>query len=376
MKILQANNSHYYIFLQIGKKIFYFYLVLSFSLKCMAQQQIKLGILTVRDQNDAFFSSVVDFTRSACKNLNMDLIAVYGNNNIDYLQHNFNTLVKEKKIDAFLILNYKDQLRTLISRLEENKIPFFIYNAGFSSENNKKILHKYKYFLGEMLPADEQAGYQLAKELVAASQPNKLGEYHILALGGEFTDQASVKRISGLKRYIRESKKKIVLSDILYANWSKDAAASAVDYFETKYAKVSIIWAASDNMALGAYESLKKQSKRIAIGGIDWSLEGVKAVHEKKLTVSIGGHFMEGAWIAILLYDYFHGVNIFQENINSLVSWMSIINKDNSSKYYNFLSNKNRWEKIDFKKLSKSYNSKLKSYDFSEKNVLPLFFAD
>ena len=38
-----------------------------------------------------------------------------------------------------LVLNYKDQLTKTVSTLEKNKIPFFIYNSGFSKVDYLKL---------------------------------------------------------------------------------------------------------------------------------------------------------------------------------------------------------------------------------------------
>ncbi len=353
-------------------------LTVSFLLhcNCFAHHKIRLGIITIRDQNDSFFSAVVDFMRAACNNLNMDLVAIYANDSYDYMSDNMERLIAEKKIDAMLVLNYKDQLTKTVSTLEKNKIPFFIYNSGFSKVDYLKLKKTFKYFIGNMLPNDEYAGYLLAKTLIETSVPTAKGEYHMLVLGGGIIDQASVNRIKGLKKFISESKKKIIIDKIVYLNWSRTESVSAVKNLIHKYSNVTTLWAASDGMALGASESIQHLKRKVTIGGIDWTLDGVKAVNEQILTATVGGHFMEGAWISVLIYDYFHGIRFSQENEINFASWMALINKNNSRKYFKFLMDKKSWEKIEFKKLSKAYNSKLKTYDFSQKNIQNLIFTE
>ncbi|MGY3804419.1 substrate-binding domain-containing protein [Pigmentibacter ruber] len=361
-------------FLKI-KIIFLLFLVITiWQNNCLAGHKIKLGLMTLRQQDDAFFSLLVDFTRAACENLDMDLYTIYGNNSISYISENIDSILEKNKIDAMMILNYQDKINEIAEKLEGNKIPFFVYNSGFGSNNKKFLKSKYKFFLGEMLPTDEYAGYFLGKTLIDNSQPNGKGEYHLISLAGAVADEASIKRITGLNNFIKQSKKKIIIDKIFYLNWQRDEAAKIMKNEVSKMNHLSAIWAASDELALGALESLDTKAKNILIGGIDWSFEGVKAVSENKLFATVGGHFMDGAWISVLLHDYFHGIDIFDENNNFLNSWMSLIRKNNSDKYLNFYNNRKKWKKIDFKKLSKVYNSRLKHYDFSEKNILPLIF--
>ncbi|WGL59706.1 substrate-binding domain-containing protein [Pigmentibacter sp. JX0631] len=351
-------------------------IVLSWQNICFAGHKIKLGLMTLRQQDDAFFSLLVDFTRAACENLDMDLYAIYGNDSISYITENLHSILDKNKIDAMIILNYQDKIDEIAEKLEANRVPFFVYNSGFSSSNKTDIKNKYKYFLGEMLPTDEYAGYSLGKTLIENSLPNSKGEFHLISLAGGVADEASIKRIAGLNKFIKQSKKKIIIDKIFYINWRKEEATKVMKNEVSIMNNLSAIWAASDSLALGAVESISKQNSKILVGGIDWSFEGVKAVSENKLFATVGGHFMDGAWISVLLHDYFHGIDIFDENKNFLNSWMSLIRKNNSDKYLNFFNNRKNWKKIDFKKLSKVYNSRLKNYDFSEKRIVPLIFAN
>ena len=130
---------------------------------------------------------------------------------------------------------------------------------------------------------------------------------------------------------------------------------------------MTTLWAASDGMALGASESIQHLKRKVTIGGIDWTLEGVKAVNEQILTATVGGHFMEGAWISVLIYDYFHGIRFSQENEINFASWMALINKKQFSEIFQFLMDKKSWEKIEFKNCQKLIILSLKPMIFLKK---------
>ncbi len=115
-------------------------------------------------------------------------------------------------------------------------------------------------------------------------------------------------------------------------------------------------------MALGTIEGLT--DKDILTGGVDWSVEGIDAVlTEPKMAATMGGHIYEGAWVAVLLYDYFNGVDFKSESLR-FKSKMSGITKKNVATFQSRLSQKN-WNKINFSRFSKVKNPDLKKYDFS-----------
>lgn len=265
-----------------------------------AHHRIKLALLTVRDQNDAFFSMVVDFMRASCDSLDMDLNAIYANNDLQFLNDEIKEITTQKKYDAVVLLNFKNQLLKISQTFEDTKTPFFIYNSGFDYINdNVKQETKFKYLLGEMLPDDELAGYELAKTISQATGANADGKIHLLGIAGTIADQASVERIKGLNKFINESKGKIIVDEVIYANWKRHEAAEKIEAFHNKYPMTRGIWAANDEMALGVIQKLNLLKFKANVVGIDWTMDGINAVKNKKLLTTIGGHFMCSRWYII-----------------------------------------------------------------------------
>lgn len=121
-------------------------------------------------------------------------------------------------------------------------------------------------------------------------------------------------------------------------------------------------------MPKGAKDLKLKPGRDIVTGGIDWLPEALEEVRNKEIDVSVGGHFIEGGWVAVLIYDYFNGKDFASER----VSWkthMRPITSSNVDYYENKLNEKN-WGKINFRKFSKVYNPSIKKYDFKMQNIL------
>jgi ABC-type sugar transport system substrate-binding protein len=339
-----------------------------------AERKIKIAIFTMRSKDDMFFSLVVGFMRAACDNLGMDLTAFYGQDDHLYLVEQLQKASEEKRFDAIVVLNFKKQLIRMANILDDNKTPFFIYNAGFDDDDNSgNPREKFKYWLGEMLPDDEKAGYDLAKIISRALNPQKDGKIHLIGIGGNIADQASIERVKGLNRFVKESNGKVVLDQVTYASWLTTIAEDKFPLIHTRYPENRGFWTASDGMAIGIAHKTKEIKLKAIIGGVDWSKEGIDAVKKRQIFVTMGGHFMEGAWISIILYDYFNGIDFKNSEGFKMKSWMSPITYQNAEKYQNTIGKKENWGRINFKNFSKIYNKKLSVYDFSQNAVLAQF---
>ncbi len=91
--------------------------------------------------------------------------------------------------------------------------------------------------------------------------------------------------------------------------------------------------------------------KDILFGGCGWYAPAIKKVQDGTLATTVGGHFMEGGWVMVLIHDYHHGRDFISDPIETA---MYSIDKSNVEK-------------------SKVHNSNLKKYDFSLEAVLQQF---
>lgn len=136
------------------------------------------------------------------------------------------------------------------------------------------------------------------------------------------------------------------------------------------------MWAANDNMALGLIDGAKEEGMRpgkdFVVGGIDWLPEALDAVKNGQMAVSIGGHFVEGMWALIMMYDYLNGFDFKEDHGVSIQTRMLALDKIAIDKLGNLTekfsqSNLNR---VDFSHFSKTHNPELKSYTFDIASLL------
>ncbi len=115
-------------------------------------------------------------------------------------------------------------------------------------------------------------GYFIAKSLFDAMG----GKGKIVALQGLLANVPAVQRFNGLKKALAEYPNIQLLADQT-AEWDRTKAFNVMEAFLAKYPDIGGVWAANDNMGLGALEALRaaKKNKKILSSGIDGTSEAI-----------------------------------------------------------------------------------------------------
>lgn len=333
--------------------------------------------------DDIFFSRMVSFMQAAANDLDIKLKIIYTDRNYFKSFEAAEKVILDKgELPDYLILINENGLgEFLLPKVDKLGVKIILINEGFSKEKVKifgRPKEKFKNWIIEYLPDDFNAGYLLAKELIDKAIENKKfdkdGKINIIGLLGTSRTTSSVLRGNGLKKAIEEYGGKVKLLQTVKADWDIKRAEDITSKALKRYDDISIIWSASDGMALGSYNAIKKLKKHssILIGGIDWTLFSLDKVKNEDFTATVGGHFMDGAWALVLLYDDFNGVKI---NNRVMKSKFYVINKMNVHFFEKYFK-KNEWNNLDFKKFSLFLNHSLKAYNFGYTTVIRLLKLD
>jgi len=193
----------------------------------------------------------------------------------------------------------------------------------------------------------------------------------MIGITGIVSDYAAIQRTKGLQQVVKDYPE-IRLRQIVPANWSEDDAAKSFLMLKRRYPNVTLIWSASDVMAQGVIRSAKilglVSGKDFLVGGIDWAQAGLQSVRKGDQHVSIGGHFMEGGWAVVLIYDYLKGSDFAELNL----SWRSSMTSVTAPEWQKQKKRREsiKPEFIEFKRYSRFLNPENSSYDFGLKSLI------
>lgn len=325
---------------------------------------------------NSFWDKYTDYMKAAAKNFNIKLDVYYTYDNPYKGQEVLNKVIKSPvKPNVVMFINHRGLGKDLIKKADAAKLNSFLINSSLSNEDKKiadKPREKYKHWIGEMYPDDEYAGYILAKSLIDSAEKQHKGTIHLLAIKGpKGIDEASDNRINGLKKALKEYNN-VVLDQVVAGEWLRNIAEQKFVILKTtRYPKISVVWTACDGMALGVVDGAKKlhlkPGKDIITGGVDWIDDAFVSVKKGEMNASVGGHFMEGAWVIVALYDYFNGVDFKRENVTLRTKMFPATAKN--ADFCKTKTDVKNLDSIDFRKFSKKLNPTIKKYDFSLKSL-------
>ncbi len=129
------------------------------------------------------------------------------------------------------------------------------------------------------------AGVAISKSLVEAIG----GEGGIVALQGRLDTEPAQKRFEGLQQVLKDNPN-VELLEQQTANWDRTASFPIVQAWLTKHGdKIKGIWAANDDMALGALEALRAAglAGKIPVVGVDGIPEAIQSVEKGEMLTTV-----------------------------------------------------------------------------------------
>jgi ABC-type sugar transport system substrate-binding protein len=322
-------------------------------------------------EEDKFFITIINFAKAAANDLGAEFEVTICPDHLTMLERMNELARQEVKPDYVILPNVYEIAPRIMRVADEAGIKTFLFNAGLNEQQKAELIGPRKVitsWIGEMLPDDEVAGYQLAKYLIAKAKEDGRKPI-IFGITGVYSNPVAGLRVDGLKRAVSEEPG-AVLHQVVSGRWQESWAALKTPVLMKRYPDTTIIWTANDNMAIGAAKATMDVGRKLYFGGIDWTSDAQEAVRNGLIETTLGGHFMEAAWALVLMYDHFNGIDFaYSKGGVSRKSDFGSLNRDNLSDWKNKFGDED-WEKIDFTRFSKVYNPDLKDYYFGLDAVL------
>lgn len=328
---------------------------------------------------DHWWRTSSEIMQAACDDFDIELNIIYADRNHIAMTEHFKSIANgSDRPDAVIFQSLKKNGVAMLKIAEQGKIPAFIFNAGLPEEQTKVYggpREHFKYWIGQMLPDDRAAGYGLARvlhqEAVNRGLTDHNGKVQFLAINGSVADGAAIERAAGLTLAMQHEPG-IELKQLTSANWQREQGKTVFLGLSRRYPQAKVVWAANDPMGLGALDGMSERNitpgKDMLIGSIDWIPEAVQQLVDNRLTITLGGHFMEAGWAIVLLNDYFKNHDFASEAV-SFNSQMALLSSTDSQEFLRLFRTEN-FDKINFRKFSKAENPALETYRFSFESVM------
>ncbi len=326
-------------------------------------------------ESDPFWQKTEALTSEAAKQLNINYSVIHNSNNKISQFAKVKQFIKKSPhpIDYIVLSNYSGNAKAMMDYLAKQQIKVITLEQTISDNEHDLIgspREKYIHWIGEISFSNQQAGYDLANYLLNSA--TLAGNKGVIAGISGTTSAETFLRNKGLTNASRT--KNATLTNIVHAGWSEKMAYDHTIRLLTRNPDINTIWSASDTMALAAMKASeilgRKPGQDIFIGGFDWTNNAIEQIKNRKISASVGGHFVKGAIAMLIIHseeNYFKHHEDKQPITHSFN--LSLITQENAMHYENVLKPE-RFSEIDFKKIALSYINNKQS---SQLNLLTLF---
>lgn len=182
--------------------------------------------------------------------------------------------------------------------LEKAKVYFLTW---WNKPEDVKVTD-YKYWVSHVTFDGQSAGYKIAVELFKSFKTPGKGK--IIALQGMLANSAAIERFKGLQKALAEYPG-IEMVDQQSAEWERAKAFEKASNQLVAHPDVDGIWAANDNMAMGALEALRSKglAGKVKVAGVDAIPEMLTAIEkgEAVATVASDAQWQGGIGVALAL---------------------------------------------------------------------------
>jgi len=315
-------------------------------------KRYKIGAI-VPTLNAQFWNNYVNFMKTGAEELGVDLIVLNCDNKADLLPKYIEDLVSQQ-VDGIIVVPYWAGDRKALRDTMDAKIPLIFTDVYSKVQPQDPKYPNYIAFVG---PSDEEAGYQMAKALFAKMNTNSEGKKVIGWVEGTPGTSVAIDRNKGLERALSEHSE-VVVAGKVNGNFVRDESMVAFESLYQAHPEITGVWAANGGTATGVMTAIKNAGKvpgkDIYVVGMDLNQENVVAVKQGDLLFDIGGHWLQGGFALVIMYDWLNGNKIpeSQANVKLNLLPLTIDTVDDFEKKY-----PNGVPAYNFKEHSKTYNA-------------------
>ncbi|HFD81211.1 MAG TPA: response regulator, partial [Gammaproteobacteria bacterium] len=313
--------------------------------------------------SDPFWNRLTAFARKAAADLHDSLTVTVFDEDPQRLVAAAKAALRDGT-DGLIFPGFRGAGEQVLQLAEAAGVPAMVVNSALQDKALQPRV-QYKAWIGSVLPDDVHAGELLIKQLVAQAQGVPL---NILAIAGPAGAESSQQRVKGLRQALTTIPG-VQPFTLVHADWSPPEARRQFLAAWKKNPDISIVWCANDNMARAVADAIDELGleRRPLVGGIDWDSATAAYLEEGKMAVSVGGHFLDGAWAVVLLHDYLSGEDFGRQQLQ-FHSLMLAATPKTIARYRPLFSMDS--QALDFSRYSLAVHPDRVAFDFSLQQVL------
>ncbi len=260
-----------------------------------------------------FWNTYVDFIRKGADQLGVNLIVLNADNKPDQMVKSLEDLVA-RPVDGIIFTPYWATAARGLTLAKDANIPVVLTDSYPPFPPQSARFPDYKAFIG---PSDKDAGRQMAEALFAAMTPNAAGRKVIGVVNGTAGTSVAIDRRKGLADALK-THPEVQIAGEVDGNFVRDTSQTVFESLYQGHPDIKGVWAANGGTATGVLTALKNAGKQpgrdVLVVAMDLNPENVDAVEKGDLLFDIGGHWLQGGYALVMLYDQIKGHPIAKDD--------------------------------------------------------------
>lgn len=263
-----------------------------------ADDTVSIGV-SYPTSNSPFWQAYMDFVEDGADQLGIELNAVAANGSEQQQLADVQNLISQG-VDGLIITPTSTAVAPqLLKAAADADVEVVVTDRHPGYDPGTAGQPDYVGFIG---PNDELAGENIAKSLIGAEADK------VLALGGVPGSSVTEGRKSGLEN--------VTSGDVLvqYQAGDGESQENGLAAFESLLqahpsGNASGVWCYNDNLCLGAIKAAQNagRASEFKFGGMDLTPDAITAIENGDYFVSFGGHWLQGGFGLVMLYDQING---------------------------------------------------------------------
>jgi len=340
-------------------------------------------VLFVVPRVATFWQVYVDFAKAAGKDLGLEIEVIWGNDDRYFMKQAVESrLESDSPPEVIMFNNFQGMGSKFIKMTQKYEVKALLVNSQLSDEHREELgvpRDLYPNWIGDIVPADRDTARKASKLLIDEAF-RKHAYVSIIGLSGPLKNGSSMQREAGLYDVLASNPYATLNQLVNIPKMSRLDSKRRFTGLIKRYSKSNVVWSSNSQIHNGAFEAALemgiKPGQQLVFGVLDIDDHILKKITTGEIVCATGGHYTEGAWAAVLLYDYLNGRD-FAEESTRFTSPMAVVTQSNAELFSNKFHINNLGsdsiDKIDFSIYSKVKNPSLDKYNFSMDDLLDKF---
>jgi len=285
-------------------------------------ERLNIGFI-VPTLDAQFWNNYKSFVEEGAEQLGCDVTFVNADNNADTNNKHIEDLVS-MGVDGLVFVPYWASGRKAVTDTNLAGIPVMSADCFIDGIEPQDEFDNYIAFVG---PNDEDSGYQMANALFESITPAADGKKYVGVIQGTPGTTVAINREKGFDRALAENADVEVVGRV-NGNFVRDESQQAMEDLYQAHPEMQGVWCANGGTATGAMTAIKNAGKEpgkdVMVVAMDLNPENVDAVANGELLFDIGGHWLQGGFALVMMYDYLNGYEVPKDKANVVLDLLPL----------------------------------------------------